>query len=77
MPTLPQGSHFAPRHWQSPRFTAREAIASGQLEALPEWSRGKVPLFVVYPSNRHLGNEICEFVDRLIKLLADANLNEL
>lgn len=63
---------------QTPRFTAREAIENGQLvQILPEWSRCRVPLFVVYPPNRHLGNKVRVFVDWLIRLLANTKLNEL
>ncbi|WP_454854445.1 LysR family transcriptional regulator [Rhizobium binxianense] len=63
---------------QTPRFTAREAIESEQLvQVLPEWSRSTVPLFIVYPPNRHLSNRVRVFIDWLVKLFANANLNEL
>ncbi len=62
---------------QTPSFTARKAIASGELvNVLPEWSGASIPLYIVYPPNRHLGNKVRVFVDWLVKLLATAKLNE-
>lgn len=59
-----------------PVFMAREPIAKGELvRVLPEWNRDPLPLYVVYPPNRHLSNKVRVFVDWLVKLLADAKLN--
>ncbi|WP_454850808.1 LysR substrate-binding domain-containing protein [Rhizobium binxianense] len=61
---------------QSPLFMIREALAKGDLvRVLPEWTRDPLPLYVVYPPNRHLSNKVRVFVDWLVKLLADAKLN--
>ena len=61
---------------QLPRFMIRDALAKGDLvEILPEWSREPLPLYIVYPPNRHLSNKVRVFVDWLVKLLADAKLN--
>jgi DNA-binding transcriptional LysR family regulator len=55
---------------------ARDAIAKGDLvRVLPEWNREPLPLYVVYPPNRHLSNKVRVFVDWLAKLLVDAKLN--
>ena len=57
-------------------FMAREPIARGQLvPVLPDWHIEPVPLYIVYPSNRHLSNKVRVFVDWLVKLLADWRLN--
>lgn len=61
---------------QIPVFMAREPLAKGELvQTLTEWTRDSLPLYVVYPPNRHLSNKVRVFVDWLVKLLADANLN--
>ncbi|MBW9056305.1 LysR family transcriptional regulator [Rhizobium mesosinicum] len=61
---------------QIPVFMAREPIAKGELvQTLTEWTRESLPLYVVYPPNRHLSNKVRVFVDWLVKLLADAKLN--
>lgn len=62
---------------QLPRFMIRDALARGELvEILPEWSREPLPLYIVYPPNRHLSNKVRVFVDWLVKLLSDAKLND-
>ena len=54
-----------------------DALAKGELvPLLSEWTREPLPLYVVYPPNRHLSNKVRVFVDWLVKLLADAKLNE-
>ncbi|MBB3654911.1 DNA-binding transcriptional LysR family regulator [Rhizobium sp. BK650] len=61
---------------QIPIFMAREPLAKGELvQTLTEWTRESLPLYVVYPPNRHLSNKVRVFVDWLVKLLADAKLN--
>lgn len=62
---------------QVPRFMVPDELASGQLvQVLPEWNIEPIPLYIVYPSNRHLSNKVRVFVDWLVKLLADWRLNE-
>ncbi|WP_337267561.1 LysR family transcriptional regulator [Oryzifoliimicrobium ureilyticus] len=57
-------------------FMAREAIAKGALcRLLPEWQLETIPLYVVYPPNRHLSNKVRVFVDWLAKLLARTDLS--
>ncbi len=43
---------------------------------LPEWHGASIPLYIVYPPNRHLGHKVRVFVDWLVNLLATAKLNE-
>jgi DNA-binding transcriptional LysR family regulator len=63
---------------QTPLFTAKQAILHGDLvQVLPEWEREGVPIFVVYPQNRHLANKVRVFVDWLVKLLKAVKLNDL
>ncbi|MCL6707609.1 LysR substrate-binding domain-containing protein [Pseudomonas sp. R2.Fl] len=60
---------------QIPRFMIREALKSGELvQVLPEWNVEPIPLYIVYPPNRHLSNKVRVFVDWLVKLLAEARL---
>ena len=62
---------------QVPIFMAREPIARCELvEVLPDWRRDPLPLYVVYPPNRHLSNKVRVFVDWLVKLLAETRLND-
>ncbi len=62
---------------QLPRFMIRNELAKGDLvELLPEWTREPLPLYIVYPPNRHLSNKVRVFVDWLVKLLSDAKLND-
>jgi len=59
-----------------PHFLIPDDIRTGKLvQILPEWDIEPVPLYVVYPSNRHLSNKVRVFVDWLVKLLADWRLN--
>ena len=59
-----------------PRFMARELLASGELvQVLEDWQRPPMPLYIVYPPNRHLSNKVRVFVDWLVKLLIDSQMN--
>ncbi len=49
---------------QSTRFSAAPFLKTGELvEVLPEWSRPALPIYVVYPPNRHLSAKVRAFVD--------------
>jgi DNA-binding transcriptional LysR family regulator len=62
---------------QLPRFMVPDELAKGQLvPVLSGWSTEPIPLYILYPSNRHLSNKVRVFVDWLVKLLADRRLNE-
>lgn len=59
-----------------PHFMATEALASGQLvPVLPGWRSEPIPLYIVYPPNRHLSNKVRVFVDWLVRLLAQMSLS--
>jgi len=56
-------------------FMAREPIARGQLvPVLTDWHIEPVPLYIVYPPNRHLSNKVRVFVDWVVRLLARTEL---
>jgi LysR family transcriptional regulator, regulator for bpeEF and oprC len=57
---------------QLPDFMVREELKRGDLvPLLTEWSADTIPLYIVYPPNRHLSNKVRVFVDWLVRLLAD------
>ncbi len=57
--------------FQPVRFMAESRIASGELvQVLPEWGAGTLPIYVVYPSNRHLSAKVRAFVDWVVELFA-------
>ena len=59
-----------------PRFMATEALAGGQLvPVLPGWRSEPIPLYIVYPPNRHLSNKVRVFVDWIVRLLAQTELS--
>lgn len=52
-------------------FVAGPHVASGQLQVLlPQWSAGTLPLFVVYPPNRHVTAKLRVFIDWAVDLFA-------
>jgi DNA-binding transcriptional LysR family regulator len=58
-------------------FMAAPYLASGRLQlVLPEWSSDVIPLFVVYPPNRHVSAKLRVFIDWVADLIA-RKLNEL
>ncbi len=58
-----------------PCFMAREAIAAGRLApVLTDWDVEPIPLYIVYPQNRHLSNKVRVFVDWTVRLLARTQL---
>ncbi len=62
---------------QAPQFMVREAVANGQLvEVLSDWDRPPLPLYIVYPHTRHLGNKVRVFVDWLVTLLKESNAQD-
>ncbi|MBO0347464.1 LysR family transcriptional regulator [Roseibium sp. CAU 1637] len=57
---------------QMPRFMVAEDLRRGDLvPVLTKWQTTPLPLYIVYPPNRHLSNKVRVFVDWLVKLLAD------
>jgi LysR family transcriptional regulator for bpeEF and oprC len=55
---------------QSPRTRRlQNLLDSGALvRVLPEWSAGQLPLYVMYPRNRHLSARVRVFVDWVLEL---------
>lgn len=61
-----------------PYFMVSDALAKGDLvRVLPEWRTEPIPLYIVYPPNRHLSNKVRVFVDWLVRLVADRKLDRL
>jgi DNA-binding transcriptional LysR family regulator len=52
-------------------YTVERHLATGALRrVLPDWSSPPLPLHVVFPPNRHVGNKVRVFVDWVVGLLA-------
>jgi LysR family transcriptional regulator, regulator for bpeEF and oprC len=59
-----------------PQFMLHEALEKRELlQVFPDWKTEPLPLYVVYPPNRHLSNKVRVFVDWLVRLLTDEKLN--
>jgi LysR family transcriptional regulator for bpeEF and oprC len=57
---------------QIPAFVVKEAMERGSLElVLGDWLPEPVPLYVVYPQNRHLSSKIRVFVDWIAALFSE------
>lgn len=57
----------------TPSFMVEEYLESGALrQVLPEWTRDPVPLYVVYPPNRHLSTKLRIFVDWVAELFGSS-----
>ncbi|PZO19472.1 MAG: LysR family transcriptional regulator [Burkholderiales bacterium] len=55
---------------QVPSFTARPLIQRGELvQVLSDWTGPTIPLYVVYPPNRHLSAKVRAFVEWVAELL--------
>lgn len=62
---------------QVPTFMVREAIGKGELRpVLSDWHRDPMPLYVVYPPNRHLSNKLRVFVDWAANLFAGSGIDQ-
>jgi DNA-binding transcriptional LysR family regulator len=56
-----------------PAFMADDHLATGALRPiLTEWSSDPIPLYIVYPPNRHLSTKLRVFVDWAAELFAHA-----
>jgi len=56
---------------QAARFAVAPYLASGTLvELLPDWSHPVIPIYVVYPPNRHLSARVRAFVEWTAELFA-------
>jgi LysR family transcriptional regulator, regulator for bpeEF and oprC len=60
---------------QAPGFMAEPHLNSGALRrVLPDWRATVLPLHMVFPPNRHIGNKVRVFVDWVVDLLAAKKL---
>jgi LysR family transcriptional regulator, regulator for bpeEF and oprC len=60
-----------------PHFMICDLLEKGDLvPVLPQWRIEPLPLYVVYPPNRHLSNKVRVFVDWLVRLLTDHKINQ-
>ncbi|MGA0572793.1 LysR family transcriptional regulator [Variovorax sp. VNK109] len=56
---------------QTAAFSAAPYIASGEMvEVMKDWTRPALPIYVVYPPNRHLSAKVRAFVDWAAELFA-------
>ena len=56
---------------QTASFQAAPYLANGELvQVLPDWTRERLPVHVVYPPNRHLSAKVRAFVDWAADLFA-------
>lgn len=54
-----------------PRYMADAHAARGELiELLPDWQLAPIPLYVVYPPNRHVSAKLRVFIDWVVELMA-------
>ncbi|WP_159591301.1 LysR family transcriptional regulator [Chelativorans xinjiangense] len=61
---------------QAPRFMVEDAFRAGALQpVLTEWNRDAMPIYVVFPPNRHLSNKLRVFVDWIAALFADSGID--
>lgn len=57
---------------QVPSMKVRRALEQGTLvEVLPEWQIDPLPVYIMYPPNRHLSAKVRVFVDWVAELVAD------
>jgi len=62
---------------QLPAFMARDYLASGKLvPVLPDHPSERVPMWMLYPPNRHLSTKVRAFADWAVELFARAGLSE-
>lgn len=61
---------------QVPAFMVHEAFRDGRLKpVLSEWTQDAIPVYVVYPPNRHVSNKLRVFVDWVADLFARSRLD--
>ncbi|HEY0269333.1 MAG TPA: LysR substrate-binding domain-containing protein [Methyloradius sp.] len=60
---------------QTASFLVQDLIATGELEVvLGEYLSEDIPVFVMYPQNRHLSSKVRAFVDWVAELFANSDL---
>lgn len=62
---------------QAPLFMVRDDLESGAMHrVLPDWQVDPMPIYLVYPPNRHLSNRLRVFADWVVKVVARSQLAE-
>lgn len=60
---------------QAPDFMVDAHVTAGRLRrVLDEWDLESIPLYVVYPPNRHVSNRVRVFVDWVAEVIAESGL---
>ncbi|RCS23215.1 LysR family transcriptional regulator [Phyllobacterium salinisoli] len=61
---------------QAPQLMTRKPFAEGTLQPiLTDWKRESMPIFVVFPPNRHLSSKVRAFVDWAADLFARSGID--
>ncbi|MDH7787017.1 DNA-binding transcriptional LysR family regulator [Ochrobactrum sp. 19YEA23] len=62
---------------QAPLFMVQEDLEKGTLRpVLEDWQIEPMPIYLVYPPNRHLSNRLRVFADWLVKVIAKSQMVE-
>jgi len=62
---------------QAPLFMVREDLRSGTMvPVLPDWQVEPMPIYLVYPPNRHLSSRLRVFADWVVKVMAQSQNGE-
>ncbi|MCY1247226.1 LysR substrate binding domain protein [compost metagenome] len=61
---------------QAPRFMVRDDLQTGaMLPVLQDWQIDSMPIYLVYPPNRHLSSRLRVFADWVVKIIAQSQLD--
>ncbi|AHK43233.1 MULTISPECIES: LysR family transcriptional regulator [Ensifer] len=61
---------------QAPRFMVREDLETGAMRrVLQDWQIESMPIYLVYPPNRHLSSRLRVFADWVVKVIAQSQLD--
>lgn len=62
---------------QAPLFMVREDLRNGTMvPVLPDWQVEPMPIYLVYPPNRHLSSRLRVFADWVVKVMAQSQNGE-
>lgn len=60
---------------QAPTFMLLKHLRTGQLQRiLPDWNTDPLPVWVVYPPNRHVSTRLRVFVDWVVEIFSECHL---
>ncbi|WP_037431462.1 LysR family transcriptional regulator [Sinorhizobium fredii] len=61
---------------QAPFFMVRDDLRAGTMvPVLPDWQVDPMPVYLVYPPNRHLSSRLRVFADWVVKVIAQSQLD--